>query len=63
MKLVIFTPAVKTSAIGRMSSLVTHTLVAEGHKVTVVRTENESCLDKPTHNFGTELIVWNDFGE
>ena len=60
MKLVIFTPAVKTSAIGRMSCLVTHALVSEGHEVTVVRTENESCLDKPTHNFKTELIVWSD---
>ena len=63
MKIVMFTPALKTSAIGRMASLVTRALISQGHEVTVVRTEKESFLDCPTHDFGTELIPWNDFSQ
>ena len=32
MNLVIFTPAIKSSAIGRMAALVTNTLVIQGHE-------------------------------
>ena len=63
MKLVIFTPVTKTSAIGRMACLVTNALVAHGHEVTVVRTENEGLLDTPTHDFDADLIRWNDFNK
>lgn len=60
MNIVLFTPAVKTSAIGRMACLVTRELLAQGHEVSVVRTEDEVFLDKPKHDFGVELIPWND---
>jgi len=60
MKLLIFTPAVKTSAIGRMSCLVTHALVAQGHDVVIVRAEEKELLRRPSHNFGTRMIPWND---
>lgn len=62
MKVVIFTPAIKTSAIGRMACLITRALVFQGHEVVVVRTENENFLDKATHDFGAELVPWNDTG-
>jgi glycosyltransferase involved in cell wall biosynthesis len=60
MKLIIFTPAVKISAIGRMTSLVTRALVAAGHDVTVVRSESASLLSKETHNFHAVAIPWNE---
>lgn len=60
MKLIIFTPAIKSSAIGRMACLVTRALVSQGHDVTVVRTEAERLLDTPTHDFGSQLIRWNE---
>ena len=60
MKIVLFTPTIKMSAIGRMACLVTHELLAQGHEVAVVRTEDEAFLDKPTHDFGVELISRHD---
>jgi glycosyltransferase involved in cell wall biosynthesis len=59
MKLIIFTPAVKISAIGRMTSLVTRALVAAGHEVTVVRAESAGLLSKETHDFHAALLPWN----
>lgn len=63
MKLVIFTPAIRTSAIGRMACMVTHALVSQGHEVSVVRTETERLLGTPIHDFGTALISWNDVNQ
>jgi glycosyltransferase involved in cell wall biosynthesis len=63
MKLVFFTPAIKTSAIGRMACLVTRALVSQGHTVSVVRTETERLLETPTHDFGVGVIQWNDFNQ
>lgn len=60
MKLLIFTPTVKTSAIGRMTCLVSHALVAQGHEVVIVRTESDALLSRPSHDFGTRMIPWND---
>jgi glycosyltransferase involved in cell wall biosynthesis len=60
MKLIIFTPAVKISAIGRMTSLVTRALVAAGHDVTVVRAESAGLLSKETHDFHALTIPWNE---
>lgn len=60
MKLVIFTPAVKASAIGRVACLVTHSLVLSGHEVVIVRTESGSLLKLPTHDFGVSMIRWDD---
>jgi glycosyltransferase involved in cell wall biosynthesis len=62
MKIVLFTPAIKISAIGRMACLVARELLTQGHEVVVVRTENDAFLDKPTHDFGVELVSWNDSG-
>lgn len=62
MKLVIFTPAIKTSAIGRMASLVTRALAKLGHSVAVVRTEDMAHLQAEAHDFGTELVSWTDSG-
>lgn len=61
MKLVIFTPVVKTSAIARMVSLVTRNLMAAGHNVAIVRTENENYLGATPYDFGSKLFFWNDF--
>jgi len=60
MKILMFTPAIKPSAIGRMCSLVTQALVRKGHEVFLVRTENEKLLEGDTHDFGCELLPWND---
>ncbi|WP_084236471.1 glycosyltransferase [Hydrogenophaga taeniospiralis] len=60
MNLIIFTPANTGSAIGRMAALVTHELVAQGCRVTVVRTEVKPLLTTNTHDFGTLIIPWND---
>lgn len=58
MKLLIFTPAIKTSAIGRSSALVTRELLSQGHTVTIIRTESESLLNSDTHDFQTVMISW-----
>lgn len=63
MRLVLFTPAIKTSAIGRMASLVTRALTSMGHAVVVVRTENTSLIQTPAHDFGTDLVRWTQSGE
>ncbi|RDI58543.1 glycosyltransferase [Microvirga subterranea] len=60
MKLLVFTPALKASAIGRMTSLVTRELVSSGHEVAVVRTEAQQYLTSATHNFNAELVPWTD---
>lgn len=60
MNLVIFTPAIKASAIGRMAAFVTRALAGQGHEVTVVRTENETLLHRETHDFGVTVLPWND---
>jgi glycosyltransferase involved in cell wall biosynthesis len=59
MKLIVFTPASKASAIGRMAALVTRKLVAQGHEVVVARTETETLLSTDTHDFGTPVLAWN----
>ena len=60
MNLIVFTPAAKKSAIGRMTALVTQELAAKGHRVTVVRTETEALLSTGTHDFGVPVLPWND---
>ncbi|HDR9016194.1 TPA: glycosyltransferase family 4 protein [Burkholderia vietnamiensis] len=61
MKLLIFTPTIKRSAIGRMASLVVQALVTQGHEVSVVQTEAVRFLDQPTHAFNAPIIAWNEF--
>jgi len=60
MKVILFTPAIKASAIGRMACLVTRALVAMGHAVVVVRAESKSLLSAPTHDFDVEMVRWDD---
>jgi len=57
-KLVIFSPATRTSAIGRSTSLVTNALKKSGHTVVVVRSEDTSLLNAEAHDFGVELVPW-----
>jgi len=60
MKLLIFTPGLKASAIGRMTCLVSNALIAQGHEVVIVRTEVNALLDRPSHDFNTRMISWSD---
>jgi glycosyltransferase involved in cell wall biosynthesis len=60
MNFMFFTPAIKSSAIGRMSALVVRELVAQGHSVIVVRSESASLQNQETHDFGVPLIPWNE---
>jgi glycosyltransferase involved in cell wall biosynthesis len=60
MKLILVTPAIKASAIGRMACLVTKALLAMGHTVVVVRAESKSFFNAPTHDFDAEMIRWDD---
>jgi glycosyltransferase involved in cell wall biosynthesis len=63
MKIVMFTPGLRKSAIGRMVKLVTSELVELGHEVTIIRTENETLLEQPAHHFDATLIPWNSTSE
>lgn len=60
MKFVMFTPAIEASAIGRMASVVTRTLITLGHTVVVVRAENSSLLRGDTHDFGATMLPWTE---
>ncbi|GLH38154.1 glycosyltransferase [Pseudomonas moraviensis] len=60
MKLVIFTPGVKSSAIGRMTRLVVRALLAQKHHVVLVRTESQHVLSREPHDFGCTLLQWTD---
>ncbi|MBA2653377.1 MAG: glycosyltransferase [Tatlockia sp.] len=60
MKLVLFTPVIKSSAIGRMACLVVRKLIANGHEIVIIRTEKEIYFSKPTHDFGLEFSSWQD---
>jgi glycosyltransferase involved in cell wall biosynthesis len=63
MKLMLFTPVIKTSAIGRMASLVVRKLRSYGHEIIVIRSENESFFNQPIHNFGVLPISWYEFSQ
>lgn len=60
MKIVMFTPALRASAIGRMAALVVSALAVQGHQVTIVRAEIEPLLGDATHDFAGRLVRWND---
>jgi glycosyltransferase involved in cell wall biosynthesis len=60
MKIVMFTPAVKTSAIGRMTRLVVHQLLANQHEVVVVRTESAHIPSNDLHDFGCTVVPWDN---
>ena len=60
MKFLFFTPAASSSAIGRVTQLVGRELMASGHTVTIVRTEDYALLGTPPHQFGTKMVRWDD---
>jgi glycosyltransferase involved in cell wall biosynthesis len=60
MKIVLITPALSASAIGRMAAMVSRSLNASGHLVTVVRAEAEQFHSKSTHDFGVPLVSWTE---
>lgn len=60
MNILLFTPAIRLSAIGRMTRLVSTALISLGHEVLIVRTETQSLLQTPTHDFGVEILRWDD---
>lgn len=59
MKILFFTPALLTSAIGRVSKLVVAELQQQGHDVVVVRTEEPALFEKATHSFQCPIVHWN----
>lgn len=60
MNLMIFTPGLIKSAIGRMACLVTEVLVSQGHNVTIVRTESSDLLKETPHAFPCDVILWTE---
>ncbi|BAL22589.1 glycosyltransferase family 4 protein [Azoarcus sp. KH32C] len=59
MNILFFTPCLTPSAIGRVSALVVAELQRQGHAIAVVRSEDPALFDHPVHDFGVELIDWN----
>jgi glycosyltransferase involved in cell wall biosynthesis len=58
MNLLFFTPTNKSSAIGRMASLVVKELLSMEQSVTVIQTESPDLLNSTIHDFGTDVITW-----
>jgi glycosyltransferase involved in cell wall biosynthesis len=61
MKILLFTPILATSAIGRVSRLVVSALLHQGHEVVVARTEAIDLHTEKIHAFPCKVINWNDF--
>jgi glycosyltransferase involved in cell wall biosynthesis len=60
MKLLVFTPVIRPSSIGRDAALVVRMLAATGHDVSVVRTEKEEFFASAAHDFACRPISWTD---
>ncbi len=60
MKLLLFTPTVLNSAIGRMAKIVVQALVNNGHEITVVRSESIELMQLESHAYPCTLVAWND---
>lgn len=60
MNIVLFTPVLEASAIGRMARLVARKLMEYGHHVVIVRTEGTAYFSAASHDFGAEIVAWND---
>ncbi len=63
MRFLIFSPVVRTSAIGRMAALVVRQLSEQGHEVSVVRTETSGHFGADAHDFGVIPIDWGQQSE
>lgn len=59
MKIVMFTPAARRSAIGRVAAMITGQLTDGGHDVVVVRTETDDD-EADVHDFGVTVVSWRD---
>jgi glycosyltransferase involved in cell wall biosynthesis len=60
MKLLVFTPVVRPSSIGRDAALVVRMLATTGHDVSVVRTEKQEFFADAAHGFGSRPVSWTD---
>ena len=60
MNLLVCTPVIRSSAIGRMAALVVHALTASGHEVSVVRTEKDGFSGSAAHDFACRPVSWTD---
>ena len=60
MKILVFTPTIQSSAIGRMAALVLRSLTASGHEVSVIRTEKEHFSGSAIHDFACRPVSWTD---
>lgn len=58
MKVVVFTPGLRASAIGRMTALVTRALSEQKHDVAVVRCEDYSLIEGAAHDFGEKVATY-----
>lgn len=61
MKLVMFTPVSRRSAIARVASLAIHELRAQGHAVTVVAADSAEPLEARP-DLGPDILSWTDDG-
>lgn len=59
MRLVVFAPGLRKSAIGRVALLAEQELRSLGHTITLVRSEAEYLLDAESHPFGCDVLAWN----
>ncbi|QDT35989.1 glycosyltransferase [Stratiformator vulcanicus] len=60
MKLITFTPTLESSAIARMAALVTKSLLAAGHEITIVSSEDLQFAGHPRRDFGCDILPWHD---
>lgn len=61
MKLALFTPINKKSAIARAMVLVTAALYERGHEIQIIRTEKPDIFNEPVYDFFTKPLHWDDF--
>lgn len=60
MKIVMFSPGLRDSAIGRVTFNTSTALQRLGHALTVIRSEAPSFLRDDPHDFDCDLIAWKD---
>lgn len=60
MNFLFFTPVSRVSAVGQMASMVVRSLLASGHRVTVVATESRKHGAGPRHAFEATVLNWYD---
>lgn len=60
MKFLMFTPAFKKSSIGSRAVNITKALLEQSHEVTVISTESDSLPTQEFHDFGAQVIRWNE---